>query len=759
ELSDISAKLSFVPLIKKIREIKGNNNTHSSLEPLLKKLDGSDLLQDYISDISILSEEAELFNQLMSLVFSPLMDKTEIRGAFIPFTNDVFYSSSLFKEVFQNKKNRDGLTKATKEEVDMRLFYAYFHIAKAYYDLDLIQKFSKVISITDSENLSRFYDMKFDPSYIEVTSKKETKPFTENEKKFLKENAGDLKAWQSLINLDDFEFKGFVIVSGTDVTDDQIISNIREMLLSPETILSHSGFLELQNQIRSLLKLNSIFIAVGAINDDKVFILNKGVDLERRNKYMAEFSSNSKEFEGCIFQKVYLSKKEMIIHNLDDYENKTKVEEKISSNGIKNLYLAPLINEDNVIGLLEIFSSNPGDMYPLNIIKLKTLIPLFSVAVKRILDDINREVQVTIQEKYTAIHPSVAWKFKESAFKYLRQTSMEEEASTLDDIIFPDVYPLYAMSDIRGSSDKRNTAIRQDLVYQLHLIQGILKKSYEVTPLSFTDNLFYKLEKSLSRLETEIHTGDEGSTIDFFVHEIDPALDKLIQITPEIKEAVDFYKNSLDPVHRVIYDKRKKYDEDITKINLALSEYIDKEEEKVQKLYPHYFEKNATDGVDFSIYIGESIVEKGFYDDMYIKDLRIWQLKVLCGLSKVAEEIKSSLNDPLDVAHLTLVQNMPLTIQYMFDDKQFVVNGSYNIRYEILKKRIDKAKSKRGGERITQPGKIAIIYSQPREGEEYRSYLEYLISRKYLHPEIEELEVEDLQGVSGLMAFRVRPII
>jgi hypothetical protein len=89
------------------------------------------------------------------------------------------------------------------------------------------------------------------------------------------------------------------------------------------------------------------------------------------------------------------------------------------------------------------------------------------------------------------------------------------------------------------------------------------------------------------------------------------------------------------------------------------------------------------------------------------------------------------------------------------DEKRFDVDGAYNIRYEILKKRIDKAYIKGTSDRLTQPGKLSIVYSQDWECEEYMQYLQYLQSIDYLDKHIERLELEDLQGTSGLQALRV----
>jgi hypothetical protein len=102
-----------------------------------------------------------------------------------------------------------------------------------------------------------------------------------------------------------------------------------------------------------------------------------------------------------------------------------------------------------------------------------------------------------------------------------------------------------------------------------------------------------------------------------------------------------------------------------------------------------------------------------------------------------------------------LVQHAPMSIRFRFDEKRFDVDGAYDIRYEIVKKRIDKALIKGTSERVTQPGRLAIVYSQPSEAMEYRGYIEYLQSLGYLTRGVEELELEELQGVHGLRALRV----
>src|SRR5262249_56931397 len=106
-----------------------------------------------------------------------------------------------------------------------------------------------------------------------------------------------------------------------------------------------------------------------------------------------------------------------------------------------------------------------------------------------------------------------------------------------------------------------------------------------------------------------------------------------------------------------------------------------------------------------------------------------------CASAAAARQLRDRLPVPLETTHLILVQHTPLSIRFRFDEKRFDVEGAYDIRYEIVKKRIDKAVVEGTSDRVTQPGKIAIVYSQSPEGREDRGYIEYLHSLGYLTSE------------------------
>src|SRR5262249_57611777 len=97
-------------------------------------------------------------------------------------------------------------------------------------------------------------------------------------------------------------------------------------------------------------------------------------------------------------------------------------------------------------------------------------------------------------------------------------------------------------------------------------------------------------------------------------------------------------------------------------------------------------------------------VEGGGAGPLWLKNVRLWELMVTCGLAVRASELRDHLPVPLETTHLILVQHAPLSIRFRFDEKRFDVDGAYDIRYEIVKKRIDKAVVHGTPERVTQPG-------------------------------------------------------
>ena len=127
----------------------------------------------------------------------------------------------------------------------------------------------------------------------------------------------------------------------------------------------------------------------------------------------------------------------------------------------------------------------------------------------------------------------------------------------------------------------------------------------------------------------------------------------------------------------------------------------------------------------------------------------------MCEMENEHYKLSRKLSHPLDVASMILVFSTPLSVRFRMDEKRFDVDGTYNSRYEVIKKRVDKAYIKGTKTRITQPGKIAIVYSQKKDEKEYLNYIRFLQAKKHIGESVEVVDIEDLQAVTGLKAILV----
>src|SRR5262249_5671579 len=142
---------------------------------------------------------------------------------------------------------------------------------------------------------------------------------------------------------------------------------------------------------------------------------------------------------------------------------------------------------------------------------------------------------------------------------------------------------------------------------------------------------------------------------------------------PAVAARVDAYRAALDLRLGVVYVERQRFEESVARLSDGLSAYVDLEEDAAQAMYPHYFDKQQTDGVDYQIYVGSSLNEKAEWPPINLKNLRLWQLMVTSGPARRAPELRPTLPLPLETTHLILVQHTPLSIRFRFDEKRFDV--------------------------------------------------------------------------------------
>src|SRR5690606_30663581 len=229
----------------------------------------------------------------------------------------------------------------------------------------------------------------------------------------------------------------------------------------------------------------------------------------------------------------------------------------------------------------------------------------------------------------TSIHPSVYWKFEKAARKFLKDKQKGHQA-TFSKVSFENVYPLFGQIDVKESSDARNLATQKDLALQLSLIKKIIVHLWELEHLAIYEKLKFQLDNLTMELESNFKVDTEQQVMNFVKTDIEPLFEYQLTRQSVTSHFIEDYVSKVDPKLNIIYYYRKNYDDTIALINKKMAIVIDTKQIEAQQMYPHYFERYKTDGVEHNMYIGEAITNEGNFNEIYLYNLRLWQLQVMC---------------------------------------------------------------------------------------------------------------------------------
>ncbi|MHC2991021.1 hypothetical protein OB13_05275 [Pontibacter sp. HJ8] len=753
------ATLSLSPLISYWEnKIKTDPNCNvSRVNELASLLRQNPELLEPIQDVSLIDKYINTVDILMEDIFPSALWENDLRATVLPFHFDSFYATPRLEELdllgggnYTEKLNLDLKTLLFRLTLS-----AYTLILEKFYNANFVVDEPFIFTIKDKfTKLERNYKLSIDLKFMKVKAKGPIKKLSTQEINFLINRYNNLDLWMQTLPPENFEFSGFAIYDFTDVTNEETISSLRYDLLDQDSVNTKEGFESLQQKLRVLFGLPGL--RLGLVSCPALHEFDTNYARKTWNGLVLTNTCDIKmqDVTESIYDPVIKRGSTIVVDDLKQFEDPTHLEKQLMEAGIRNLIIAPLQYEGKTIGMLELASPIPGELNALSTIKLKEILPLFALALNRMLEELRSSIQNIIKEKYTAIHPIVEWRFTQAAINLLDKVERNVSAE-IEPIVFKDIFPLYGVSDIRSSAVERNKAIQGDLLDQLVYAKEVILAAKDNLPLSILDELVYKLDKFSQSIVHELASGDEVTVLEFLRTEIEPLFNHFEQKYPSTKKQIDVYRKAINNPNGVVYNKRRAYEESLYLINDTISNFLDREEEKAQQIFPHYFEKYKTDGLEYNIYIGASLLNNGHFEQLYLKNMRLWQLMLTCEIARRIQKLRANLKLPLEITQLILVHSNPISIRFRLDEKKFDVEGADNIRYEIIKKRIDKAVLRGTDERLTQPGKIAIVYTQPREAAEYQRYIDFLQSEGYIHDEVEDLELEEMQGVQGLKALRI----
>ncbi len=721
---------------------------------LMQRVEATPAIRGQISDPAVLEPHRVLIEGLMSALF-PIADLKALGGAGKPFgfTNIFETPAALEAGVFSESAFKTGTPHTGELLWRGQMISAYQEILAKAYGIEAPLHYPLLISLEDANSgLSRHFQVWWDSRFLEVRPRGELPQPDKDQFRRLLAEPTNIELWMQVLPPERFELGGLGLVRATDVTMREAISRLKDDLLEQDAMASAANVDRWQVRIRTLLGVPKAQVGlIGFDSADDFSAMDIAFPVGRSLLLSGGAVPACPKAGSSNYAEAFKHRQPVVVSDLEHGEVSTGFEHHLMQAGFKSLLVQPLFMGDDLVGLLEVASPNVGELTAFSSFKLSEVAQPFATALERSASEREDRIQSIIKRQYTAIHPAVEWRFRDAAAALLRGG---DDASP-EEIVFREVYPLYGLTDIRGSSDTRSRAIQADLVEQLELALAVVKAAGSRPAFPVFAQIGYRIERFLERITAGLHSEDETAAVGFLSRELEPLLDQLTRWGPDVAGPVDEYRAALDPELGMLYKRRGAFDASVTKFNDTISGLLNQAEVDAQGVFPHFFEKFKTDGVDYNIYIGESLVRTGGFSQLYLHNLRLWQLKLVSRIEWELARVRPTLGVDLAPTHLVLVQDQPLSIRFRIDEKRFDVDGAYNIRYELVKKRIDKARIRGTNERLTQPGQLAIVYSQSHEAQEYRRYLDYLISAGYYTGEVQDHELEDMQGVLGLRALRV----
>jgi hypothetical protein len=762
-LPGVASTISFQPLLHYLKEKRSHVSDIRAgfYNYLVDKVEAEQDLSGVIQDPRILERHSELFELLSTMLFPVVSRAGENIFAFTaPYKFKSFYCSESFCQLFLDASGEhlelpEGMTAEQLKNVQCSMIYD--HILEKFYCIKLNEAPELLYPIKDEKTgLRRFYRICYDRRFIDIKPKGPLPPLENCAVCLNTFRILDLEKQLETMPLELFEVEGFAVWVAEDVTATESIENIKKILIRQDdcdTEIIH----ELKECIHTLVGISDVSIGMMSFIklNDKYVIADECVT----NSLIGHQFTFKQPDTQLAFQ-MYLG----ILQEHPYPLPVTHLDEKILGDipillplyekGYRSYLHYPMLNSDGLLGILEVASHVPDTLDNNVVTQLEPAIPLLSVAMLKNRNTIHNRIDKFIKEKFTALQRSVEWKFAEVAWSQL----FNEESADAE-VVFEDVYPLYGAVDIRNSSQERSIAIQKDLRCHLQLISDTLETLEAKLPLPLLEGLKFKTDVLLRSIQDNMVAEDEMRINEFIEEELESVFCHLLASSEVAADAMHHYFSKAREERKALQTNRLEYEQAVATINDTIQKYLDGEEESLQRSYPHYFEHYRTDGIEYNIYIGQSIAPGRTFDMLYLKNIRLWQLKSMVEMARITHGLLPSLKVPLQTTQLILIHSHCLSIAFRTDERRFDVEGSYNIRYEIIKKRLDKALIKGTEERLTQPGTIALVYSNTREQQEYQQYIEFLQNKGMLAPGLELLELEDMQGVKGLKAMRVEIIL
>ncbi|MDQ1163434.1 hypothetical protein QE422_003802 [Chryseobacterium sp. SORGH_AS 447] len=749
--------ISFKKYLDVLEHIRYNDRLEYRVnyaESLIEKTKNFRELRDGFEDTRLLEKNEDLIRLLLADLFPTGLTNNEIKAAGIPLSNITFNYTERFKAILKDA-GKDFEIELRNIDDDEFYVFCCCLILQSYFKRDIKSTLPLYYDIPNRQGIMKHYKISVNADFTEVYPTEGARIPSEEVIDMLLENLDDFKLWKKYFPSKSWVLTGFSIVSLVDCTSEVALSDLKSSMIQidPENLKPDENLREI---FKSYFDVAQLSFGLMLFNEKDQRLEKLPIYENVFTNHILDFWINTfdEEIRKNTFTNLNHNSRPIVVSNIENLDDEIKSLPSfriLRDNEINSFMVIPIMKDGALIAMMEFTSPIPNSFNGLKLKKMEFFTDMILFSLNRFSFEKNYQIEAIIQREYTTIHDSVVWKFRNEAERYFN-ASLAKKIYTLKQIAFKNLTPLFGFSDIRSSSEKRYYLMLEDLNQQIHCLQ-------EIFALINSDSEKYILALDIfeNELNHEIKADTEQRFQRLLRDEIHPFLQGKLEIksSSEVKAKIKDYFTQVFVQNGLFYAKRKSLDDSITLVNRKLADVLDEAQIKAQQIFPHYYERFKSDGVEHNLYTGQTIAPDLNYHFKVVHKLRYWQLKTICNMELEFRNFRKDLPIHLEIASLIFVYNEKIDIRFRMDEKRFDVDGAYNSYYEIIKKRLDKAHIKDSEDRITCPGKITVVYFGMENQREYLDYISRLQKKGILQNDTEFFKVEDLQGITGLLGLRV----
>jgi len=735
--------LSFKPFFDFLNTKQSSEETVKSdlYSFLIKKFNQYPELKNSI-DINISSKYIELL-ELIYTGMTGITSKKLLWALATPDAGTLFYGTDTIYDLLKNIKSVEenkNIFNAKNENLQLSLIYST--ILERFYQYNSIIK-REILGFlsNDNDGTLKYYEMNIDSTFIEVTCSNELPKLDFRE---LETHINDntlLSYLNQSLPLHLFSFKGFSIISLHDCTEEFALKKIKDCIANSS--------LELKENIE-------IIEALKALGGNKQINFGLIPLIKLNNKFLFDFSKTliSNTSLQSVIEKFQDKPRPIFLKDLtknNDVSNPLIIE--LKNSGITAYGLLPLLDNNQLTGILEVYTNKENLLNETILSGISLALPLLAEFMMNIIDDFNLKITNVIYENFTSIQPPVQWKFMEAAWHYMQSGQTLKGYTELENIDFKNVYPLYGSIDVRNFSIERANALVSDFKNQLHFLIETLTAIRPTQDNGLLPETIEKCNNWVAQLNDAFDENKKQKLTAFIESEVHPLLGQIKQVNKASSDIVDTYLKAILGKSERIQGNRQNLEASLEMITKVIANSLELMNDEFQKVFPFYFDKFRSDGIEYDIYIGQSIAPDKAFTPEHLRNLKLLQLRSMVNIFKLVHRLK--MPRQLHITELIFINGEPINIYFRKDEKRFDIEGTHSIRYQMVKKRIDKVNVLNTEERLTQVGKIAMVYLNKKDADEYVNYIHELQKENLLNNDLEYLELEELQGIQGIKALRV----